>query len=934
MRLISSVSSWLHTTRARLTLLFGGTAVATGLVVGLVADELLTRQLTDLSGQSLMNSSRPIALALAQGMQEREREIALLSHLPMLTQGAGYAPQLQAHLEQIRQSYPFYSWIGVTDTQGVVQVATGYLLQGQNVSQRPWFGAGGRGPYVGDAHDAVLLDKLLRAPGSQVPLRFMDYASPVRGQDSVFKGVVAAHVNWAWVQDIIRRSSPAAPLSSGLEVILVNKDGVINTEGAVEQPRSALPILPEPGAFRVMSWGNASPRPYLTAVVPVSTQTATDLGWLLVTRQPLEMALQPISRLHTLLALLLGLMAALLAGLAYGVARRFSQPVERLADAARQVQVTGQVDALDFEMKTVEFQHLRSALQNMAQGLLEGRAALQSANAELEQRVAERTVALHQSEQRYLSILEDQTEIICRFDASNRMTFVNEAFCRLFDLRRDEVVGQVWAPIVHPDDLPLVTKALHGVSPVQPLAVVENRVVAGDGTIRWCQFSNRALFDDDGQLVEWQSVGRDVTERRQLEAELAKASEQFQDLYDHAPCGYYALDRQGKYVHLNLLTLQWLGLPREEVIGKLGPADFFDDEGRALFAQNFPVFLETGKIGPVEFNLIGRGSGVRRVSVSSTAILDAQGDYVMSRSIMYDVSELHAARQQLHTLNLEQQAMLDNDLIGIAKVKDRVIVWRNPALERIFGYAPGTLQGRTTEEMYVDQEDFLAFGRDAYAVLASGQHYRQQRRMRRVTGEMVWIDVNGVLLEGQGESLWLMQDITAMKQYQEQVEHIAFHDGLTHLPNRLLLADRLSQAFALCDRTQTQAAVCYLDLNGFKPINDRYGHDMGDEVLKITARRLLEQVRGNDTAARIGGDEFVLVLTAVKDPAEVDQALRRVMAAIEQPIDLGEGRVVSVSAAVGTALYPRDGTTTFELLRAADQAMYADKGHVSAERSL
>ena len=104
------------------------------------------------------------------------------------------------------------------------------------------------------------------------------------------------------------------------------------------------------------------------------------------------------------------------------------------------------------------------------------------------------------------------------------------------------------------------------------------------------------------------------------------------------------------------------------------------------------------------------------MSVSSTAILNAQGDYVMSRSIMYDVSELHAARQQLHTLNREQQAMLDNDLIGIAKVKVRVIVRRNPALERIFGYAPGTLQGRTTEEMYVDQDDFLAFGCDAYAV--------------------------------------------------------------------------------------------------------------------------------------------------------------------------------------------------------------------------
>ncbi|MGN8002252.1 PAS domain S-box protein [Acidovorax sp. 22279] len=934
MTLMPAVSSWLQTTRSRLTLLFGGTAVLAGLAIGLVADQVLTRHLTELSGQSLVSASQPIALALAQGMQEREREIALLSYLPMLTRDDGYAPQLQAHLEQIRQSYPFYSWIGVTDAQGVVQVSTGNLLRGQNVSQRPWFSAGQQGPYVGDAHDAVLLDKLLRAPGSPVPLRFMDYASPVRGQDSVLKGVVSAHVNWAWVQDIIRRATPQSPMTGGLEVLLVNKDGVINTAGAVEQPRAALPILPSQGTFQVMSWGDDPKETYLTAVVPVRAQTVTDLGWMLVTRQPLEMALAPINRLHTLLALLLGLMAALLVALAYWAARRFSQPVERLAEAARQVQASGQVAALDFEMDTVEFQHLRSALQNMTQGLIDGKAALEQANAELEHRVIERTLALQQTEQRYLSILEDQTEIICRFDANNRMTFVNDAFCRLFHLRREDVLGRVWSPIVYPDDLPLVTQKLAAIHPRNPVVVIENRVVSGDGSIRWCQFSNRALFDDAGQLVEWQSVGRDITERRQLEAELAQASEQFQDLYDHAPCGYYALDRQGKYVHLNLLTLQWLGLPREEVIGKLGPADFFDDEGKALFTACFPVFLQTGKIGPLEFNLCGRGGVQRRVSVSSTAILNAQGDYVMSRSIMYDVSELHAARQQLHTLNLEQQAMLDNDLIGIAKVKDRVIVWRNPALERIFGYAPGTLQGRTTEEMYVDQEDFLAFGRDAYAVLASGQHYRQQRRMRKVTGEMVWIDVNGVLLEGQGESLWLMQDITAMKQYQEQVEHIAFHDGLTHLPNRLLLADRMAQAFALSDRTQTQAAVCYLDLNGFKPINDRYGHDMGDEVLKVTARRLLKQVRGNDTAARIGGDEFVLVLTAVKDPAEVDQALRRVMAAIEQPIDLGEGRVVSVSAAVGTALYPRDGTTTFELLRAADQAMYADKGHVSAERSL
>lgn len=900
---------WLRTTRSRLTLLFGGTAVITGLGFGLVVDQVLSKHLTDLSGQSLMSASRPIALALAQGIQEREREISLLSHHPLLTRSEGYAPQLQAHLEQIKVSYPFYSWIGVTDEQGMVQVSTGNLLLGQDVSARPWFGAGKSGPYIGDAHDAVLLDKHLREPGSQVPLRFMDYASPVRGQDSVFKGVISAHVNWAWVQDIIHRSSPVTAASQGMEVMLVNKDGVLNAAGAVELPRSALPSLPAEGTFTLMDWGAASDSRYLTGVVRVPGPSVDRLDWLLVARQPLDQALQPITRLHVILAFLLALMTCVLVGVAYWTARRFSQPIERLADAAKQIETTGDVHALDVRLETVEFQRLRAALQHMTQGLVSGRAALASANAELEQRVHDRTQALRQSEQRYLTILEDQTEIICRFDAGNRLTFVNDAFCRLFQLKREDILGHAWAPVVHPDDLALVQRKLQQISPASPIVAIDNRVVAGDGSVRWCHFNNRALFDEAGVLLEWQTVGRDITESRALQAELDKVSEGFRDLYDNAPCGYYALNRDAKYVHLNHLTLSWLGMEREDVIGKLGPPDFFDDEDKARFAQLFPIFLQTGQIGPTEFTLYSKHGEQRRVSVSSTAIRDEEGAFVLSRSIMYDVTELSEARQQLRDLIAEQRAMLENDLIGIAKVKDRAIQWRNPALERIFGYEPGTLQGRTTEAMYLDQEDFLAFGKDAYAVLASGQQYRQQRKMRKRSGELVWIDVNGVALNNQGESLWLMQDITAMKQYQEQVEHIAFHDSLTRLPNRLLLADRMAQAFALCDRTQAIAAVCYLDLNGFKPINDRYGHDMGDEVLRVISQRIQEQLRANDTAARIGGDEFVLLLTALSDASEVAPLWARVRHAIEQPIDLDEGRVVCVSAAVGMAFYPADGKT-------------------------
>jgi diguanylate cyclase (GGDEF)-like protein/PAS domain S-box-containing protein len=706
--------------------------------------------------------------------------------------------QLQQLLDQIKQSFPFYSWIGVTDQKGIVQRATGRLLEGVDVSARPWFAAGAQGSFVGDAHDAKLLDKHLRLPGSTTPLRFMDYASPIRGQDSAFKGVISAHVNGAWIDDLIVRSSPPSAKELGLEVMVVNQEGILDTSGAIRIPRDSLPDLPAPGHFSVVSWSDADGS-YLTTVAQVPRLTSTDLQWLLVTRQPLRQALAPVYYVQWLINVMLVLMSGAFIASAYWAARRFSKPVEHLAVAAKRVEATGEVQALLIPLGTKEFEELGTALHRMASSLLQQQQELAKANEVLEAKVVERTEALQRSEQRYLAILQCQTEIICRFDADGRMTFVNDAFCRLFNLKESEVVGSVWAPVVHPEDLPLVEGKLGNVSPREPSVSVENRVLAGDGSVRWCHFNNRALFDDLGHVVEWQAVGRDIT-------------------------------------------------------------------------------------------------------------------------------ELKVAREKLQELLLEQHAMLDNDLIGIAKIKDRVIQWHNPAMARIFGYAPGALQGKTTEALHASKEEYVDLGEHAYAVLAKGEHFREQRRLLKKNGDEVWIDINGVSLDETGTSLWLMQDVTPMKRYQEQVEHIAFHDNLTGLPNRILLADRMAHTFAMCDRSASMAAVCYMDLNGFKPVNDEYGHEMGDLVLRETGKRIQAQLRAADTAARVGGDEFVLLFAPVSDDLEVPTILKRVKAAIEVPIEVGEGRTVRVSSAFGVAMYPLQGKAPAELLRQADEAMYANKG--------
>jgi diguanylate cyclase (GGDEF)-like protein/PAS domain S-box-containing protein len=471
-----------------------------------------------------------------------------------------------------------------------------------------------------------------------------------------------------------------------------------------------------------------------------------------------------------------------------------------------------------------------------------------------------------------------------------------------------------------------VLDSLATLTPRNPVVVIENRVFAAGGEIRWGQFVNRALFDDEGRLVEIQSVGRDITQRKQLEAQLAESARAVQDLYDNAPCGYYSLDPEGRFLRINAVALLWLGCTRAEAIGKLGPADFFTAEGRATFRSHFPKFKETGRLSGLEFDLVGRDGRTRRVSVSATAVFDERGEFVMSRSVMYDISELHAVRTELRRVTREQAAMLDNELVGMVKVRDRHIVWRNRAVERMFGYAPGELLGQPSRVLYFDDATHEAIGQAAYPTLRSGGRYRSQVRMARKGGDPIWIDVSGVLLSQEtGESMWLMVDITLLRQHLEHVEHIAFHDLLTGLPNRALLDDRIGQAIHLCDRMGRMVAVCYLDLDGFKDVNDEFGHEAGDRLLKEVARRLQAGVRASDTVVRVGGDEFVLVLAPIEDHDECIGALHRVLTAVSAPIALDAHVSVQVTASIGGALYPRDAHAPDALVALADEAMYEAK---------
>lgn len=432
-----------------------------------------------------------------------------------------------------------------------------------------------------------------------------------------------------------------------------------------------------------------------------------------------------------------------------------------------------------------------------------------------------------------------------------------------------------------------------------------------------------AVADISGERYVFASA-HDITERKRLQRVLEESSTTIKDLYDNAPCGYHSLNRDGVFVHVNSTMLGWLGCREQQVLNIARLTDFLDESGKAVFQQNFQRLQREGRLDGVELRLQPPGGPPRVLRVSAVAVYDEAGQFVKSRSASLDITALHQAQLDAARLLLEQSAMLDNDIVGMAKLTGDLIIWKNRALDRLFGYSPEDLADSSIDRLFPSRDAFTTAAAQARDAMASGANFRAQIQMQRKDGDLIWVDLSGVRL-ADGLSFWTLADITAMRQSHERIEHIAFHDELTGLANRVLLNDRMRQAIALVHRDGVGLAVCYLDLDGFKPINDLHGHDAGDAVLREIAARLSRTVRAVDTVARIGGDEFVVLLLLDGPAEDWVTAAQRLIGTTMDPVVLPGGEVVHIGMSVGVALCPRDGFDATALLTAADQALLQAK---------
>ncbi len=480
-----------------------------------------------------------------------------------------------------------------------------------------------------------------------------------------------------------------------------------------------------------------------------------------------------------------------------------------------------------------------------------------------------------------------------------------------------------WVALIHPDDLPgLVGAYQRHAEQRTPYYETEYRIRVPDGSWRWIQLRGSvAERDAAGQPTRVTGTQLDVTERVQARLDLQQARADLQAILDNMPAtiGYWDRDERNRFSNAAYRTV--FGRTPEQ-IRRMTLRDLL---GEDLYARNAPA---------IRAALAGQGSVFERSIVTPDGARYMQAAYVPDvrdgqvqgfYALGTDITARRAAELDLLDAHEAYRVTLDGITDAVLRVDAAgLVTFQNAAARDAFG----DLLGRAPDLLDLPDAD----GRSVVTLaLTSGEVQRTPadraaplnlpggaREVALTVSPLQSVDgrVTGAVL--------VVRDVTESRALNRQMSHLAQHDALTDLPNRVLLLDRVRQAISYYQRQQTGFALMFLDLDHFKDINDTLGHATGDELLRQVARRLRGLLRAADTVSRLGGDEFVLLLTDLRSAQDAQLLAAKIIAGMQAPFTV-DPQVLNVTFSAGVALYPEDGATVDDLMRHADAAMYRAK---------
>ncbi|MDT8858752.1 PAS domain S-box protein [Alkalihalobacillus sp. MEB130] len=425
----------------------------------------------------------------------------------------------------------------------------------------------------------------------------------------------------------------------------------------------------------------------------------------------------------------------------------------------------------------------------------------------------------------------------------------------------------------------------------------------------------------DGKIVGIYGIAKDITKQKRVEREMEDVREELQLIWNHTSDAIFTLDHKGLILHANPAFEMMFGWTLEELKGQHVSAIFENAESQ------YANIVMNGK------NVLNQVVRKRRKDGTS---IDVIGSYlpihhrkIHAIATYTDITEETKIQQSLQRSEERYRKLVELLPEPIVVHRDETIVYVNPACTSFLGGKDQQeLRGESIWRLIHSESTEKIKKRLSHLTSSTNKEERTENvdmKFKRLDGSVVSAEVSSVKVEfnGQPAIQSVLRDTTKQKLYEKQLEYLAYRDPLTELVNRRMFHDILNRLVEE-ENVERMFAVLYLDLDKFKEANDQYGHEVGDELLKLVARRVVTSIRESDVACRVGGDEFIVLLKEVGNKQETIAIAERILQSLNQLYVVKE-KHLTITSSMGISLYPQDGKSTKTLIRHADLALYEAK---------